>query len=137
MNDVEKDTNESTNIEELHESSLDDSNFRSNVKGFRNWTSRMQQELVETKNRLTQEHQNLIPGSSDFNHHLLREFQKLNPKCMESSRSIYSKLQSIEKTLNSPLSDNTAASKCWPAINPSTEGNTPNSDLAPMNNDCT
>ena len=55
---------------------------------------------------------------------------------MESSRSIYSKLQSIEKTLNSPLSDNTAASKCWPAINPSTEGNTSNSDLAPMNNDC-
>ena len=136
MNDVEKDTNESTNIEELHESSLDDSNFRSNVKGFRNWTSRMQQELVETKNRLTQEHQNLIPGSTDFNHRLLREFQKLNPKCMESSRSIYSKLQSIEKTLNSPLSDNTAASKCWPAINPSTEGNTSNSDPAPMNNDC-
>ena len=107
VNDVEKDTNESTNIEELHESSLDDSNFRSNVKGFRNWTSRMQQELVETKNRLTQEHQNLIPGSSDFNHRLLREFQKLNPKCMESSRSIYSKLQSIEKTLLHSSSDST------------------------------
>ena len=136
MNDIEKDTTESTNMEELHESSLDDSNFRSNVKGFRNWTSRMQQELVETKQRLTQEHPNLIPGSSDFNHLLLREFQKLNPKCMESSRSIYSKLQSIEKTLNSPVNDNTVASKCWSAINQSTEGNTSNPDLAPMNNDC-
>ena len=137
MNDIEKDTNnESTNIDELHESSLDDSNFRSNVKGFRNWTTRMQQELVETKNRLTQEHPDLVLGSTDFNHLLLREFQKLNPKCMESSRSIYSKLQSIEKTLNSPLSDNTATSKCWSAINQSTEGNTPNSDPAQMNNEC-
>jgi hypothetical protein len=36
-------------------------------------------------------------GSSDFNRCLLQQFTKMYPKCMESSRSIFARLQSIEK----------------------------------------
>ena len=98
-NDLDNNSLASAIVEELHDS-LDDSNARSNVKGFRNWTNKAKQELVETKNKIIQEHPNMEQGSSEFNHLLLREFIKLNPKCMESSRSIYSKLQSIEKAVN-------------------------------------
>lgn len=68
-----------------------------NIKGFRKWTQKMMVDLLETKARLGASHPNVEPGSSEFNKLLLTEFQKLHPKCMESSRSIYSKLQSIEK----------------------------------------
>ena len=88
---------EKNNSEEYNEMSMDEPNNRSKVKGFRNWTTKTKSELVETKNKIVKEHPNLEPGSTEFNHLLLREFMKLNPKCMESSRSIYSKLQSIEK----------------------------------------
>ena len=68
-----------------------------NVKGFRKWTQKMVHDLLETKSKILSAHPGIEPGSSEFNKVLLKEFQKLNPKCMESSRSIYSKLQSIEK----------------------------------------
>ena len=72
-----------------------------NVKGFRKWTHQMVLDLLTTKAHILSAAQEqsltLQPGSSEFNKLLLKEFQKLHPKCMESSRSIYSKLQSIEK----------------------------------------
>ena len=77
--DVEKDTTED------------------NVKGFRTWTSKAKLDLLETKFRITADKPELEPGSAQFNRLLLQEFQKLHPKCMESSRSIYAKVQSIEK----------------------------------------
>ena len=67
------------------------------VKGFRNWSQQAKQDLIKTRDKLVLENPTLEPGSSDFNRSLLKEFQKLHPKCMESSRSIFSKLQSIEK----------------------------------------
>jgi hypothetical protein len=72
-----------------------------NVKGFRKWTHQMVLDLLTTKAKILtsaeQQSSTLELGSSEFNKLLLKEFQKLHPKCMESSRSIYSKLQSIEK----------------------------------------
>ena len=68
-----------------------------NVKGFRKWTQKMVHDLLETKSKILRSHPGIELGSSEFNKVLLKEFQKLHPKCMESSRSIYSKLQSIEK----------------------------------------
>ena len=70
-------------------------NGNNKVKGFRNWTSGMEQDLIETRDKVLG--QGLEKGSSEFNRMLLRQFQTLYPKCMESSRSLYSKLQSIEK----------------------------------------
>lgn len=78
----------------------DESGFE-NIKGFRKWTHQMVLDLLTTKAQILssaqQQSLTLEPGSSEFNKLLLKEFQKLYPKCMESSRSIYSKLQSIEK----------------------------------------
>ena len=74
----------------------DEASFE-NVKGFRMWTQKMMMDLLETKAKIDASHPGVEPGSSEFNKLLLKEFQKLHPKCMESSRSIYSKLQSIEK----------------------------------------
>ena len=68
-----------------------------NVKGFRTWTSKAKLDLLETKFRIATDKPELEPGSAQFNRLLLQEFQKLHPKCMESSRSIYAKVQSIEK----------------------------------------
>ena len=68
-----------------------------NVKGFRSWTSKAKLDLLETKFRIAADKPELEPGSAQFNRLLLQEFQKLHPKCMESSRSIYAKVQSIEK----------------------------------------
>ena len=68
-----------------------------NIKGFRKWTQKMMVDLLETKAKLGASHPGVEPGSSEFNKLLLTEFQRLHPKCMESSRSIYSKLQSIER----------------------------------------
>jgi len=76
--------------------SEEDSGFE-NVKGFRMWNQKMMVDLLETKARIGALHPGVEPGSSEFNKLLLKEFQKLHPKCMESSRSIYSKLQSIER----------------------------------------
>ena len=88
---------EKNSTEEYQEMANEEPSNRSKVKGFRNWTTKTKSELVETKNKIVKDHPKLEPGSTEFNHLLLREFMKLNPKCMESSRSIYSKLQSIEK----------------------------------------
>lgn len=67
------------------------------VKGFRNWTAQMEQDLVETNVKVISQNPELDKGSSEFNRILLKEFLQLYPKCMESSRSLYSKLQSVEK----------------------------------------
>ncbi len=67
------------------------------VKGFRNWTAKTKLDLLETHRKILGERPDLEPGSSDYNKLLLQEFQQLHPKCMESSRSIYSKVQSVEK----------------------------------------
>ena len=57
----------------------------------------MEQDLLETGGKVLKNDPSLEKGSSAFNRVLLKEFLKLYPKCMESSRSLYSKLQSIEK----------------------------------------
>eukprot|EP00094_Tigriopus_californicus_P000517 TCALIF_00501-PA protein Name:"Protein of unknown function" AED:0.04 eAED:0.04 QI:0/0.6/0.33/0.83/0.8/0.66/6/209/2301 len=67
------------------------------VKGFRHWTSKTKQDLLETKRRVMEEYPDLEPGCSEFNRLLLQQFTKVHPKCMESTRSIFSKVQSIEK----------------------------------------
>ena len=95
--DFDKSNSSAINMEEYQDMSLIESSNRSKVKGFRNWTHKTKSDLVETKNRIVKEHPDLELGSTEFNHLLLREYVKVNPKCMESSRSIYSKLQSIEK----------------------------------------
>ncbi len=92
-----------------------ESGHGSKVKGFRYWDMPMKQALIETKTKVWQitsftsffanifnfqilsDKPGIEKGSSEFNRALLREFQKLYPKCMESSRSLYSRLQSIEK----------------------------------------
>ena len=71
------------------------------VKGFRNWTQSMEIDLIETKIKVLKADPSLEKGSSEFNRALLREFHKVYPKCMESARSLYSKLQSVEKDLTS------------------------------------
>ncbi len=75
----------------------DDEGDDDKVKGFRKWTARTKMDLLETHRTVMRMRPELEPGSSEFNKLLLHEFQKLHPKCMESSRSIYSKVQSIEK----------------------------------------
>lgn len=67
------------------------------VKGFRHWTSKTKQDLLETKRRVMEEYPDLEPGCSEFNRLLLQQFTKVHPKCMESTRSIFSKVQSIER----------------------------------------
>ncbi len=94
------------NVDGLQDSSSRDINdgaeAEGKVKGFRNWTTRTKLDLLETHRKILLDRPDLEPGSSDYNKILLQEFQKLHPKCMESSRSIYSKVQSVEKeeTLN-------------------------------------
>ena len=79
------------------EPSPEESKDSDKVKGFRNWTAVMEADLVETNEMIVKDHPELEKGSSEFNRLLLKEFQKLHPKCMESARSLNSKLQSIEK----------------------------------------
>jgi len=69
----------------------------SKVKGFRNWTAKAKMDLLTLNKRIRRERPDLEPGSAAFNKQLLLEFQKAHPKCMESSRSIYAKVQSIER----------------------------------------
>ncbi len=78
---------------------LDDAADGGKVKGFRNWTAKTKLDLLETHRTISRDYPDLEPGSSEYNKLLLQEFQKLHPKCMESSRSIYSKVQSVEKEL--------------------------------------
>jgi hypothetical protein len=80
-----------------HGSAGDLEGAEDNVKGFRTWTHKAKQDLLETKMKIVSEYSDLEPGSSPFNRMLLQQFQKLHPKCMESARSIYAKVQSIEK----------------------------------------
>ena len=57
----------------------------------------MEIDLMETNEKILSNDPELEKGSSEFNRILLKEFQKLHPNCMESARSLNSKLQSIEK----------------------------------------
>lgn len=99
----------SSSLKEDHEAKFDGSkmDFFENggssgkVKGFRNWTQIMEQDLLITKAKVLKADPALDKGSSEFNRALLKEFLKLYPKCMESARSLYSKLQSVEKDLAS------------------------------------
>ena len=95
--------NGGTHPSSLNNSALEDAGGNhgdDKVKGFRNWNGKTKEDLLETKNKIVQANPKLEPGSSSFNRLLLSEFQRLHPKCMESSRSIYSKVQSVEKELS-------------------------------------
>ena len=103
--------------ESLNKDTIENGNTK--VKGFRNWTQPMEQDLIETGGKVIKNDPSLEKGSSAFNRVLLKEFLKLYPKCMESSRSLYSKLQSIEKdeakVINSPIRSNSIEEKVTPA----------------------
>ena len=103
------------------------------VKGFRNWTQAMEIDLIETKAIVVKADPSLEKGSSEFNRALLKEFGKLYPKCMESARSLYSKLQSVEKEQNAIATPNSTP-RATPSRSDSVEY-TPKSFATPSRSD--
>ena len=70
------------------------------IRGFRQWSREMQEDLVTLRDRLLTEDPALDPDSKLFSRRLLVSFQALHPSCMESARSLLSKLQ--QETVESP-----------------------------------
>jgi len=63
------------------------------IRGFRQWTSSMQEDLLILRDILTQADPGLDPASKLFSRQLLSLFQDKHPHCMESARSLLSKLK--------------------------------------------
>jgi len=63
------------------------------IRGFRQWTSSMQEDLLILRDILTQADPGLDPASKSFSRQLLSLFQDKHPNCMESARSLLSKLK--------------------------------------------
>ena len=63
------------------------------IRGFRQWTSSMQEDLLILRDILTQADPGLDPSSKSFSRQLLGLFQDKHPHCMESARSLLSKLK--------------------------------------------
>ncbi|CAB4068267.1 unnamed protein product [Lepeophtheirus salmonis] len=110
----------------------------SEVKGFRQWNATMKQGLINTKEKIMRA---LYPKTIDlqskqFATLLFNEFRKSFPKCMESTRSLLSKLQSIEKEgfvplikEDRPLTNNSEENEENLMISPGFEGETPASSM--------
>jgi len=63
------------------------------IRGFRQWTNSMQEDLLILRDILTQADPGLDPASKSFSRQLLSLFQDKHPHCMESARSLLSKLK--------------------------------------------
>ena len=66
---------------------------REDIRGFRQWTSGMQEDLLVMRNVLVQEDPALDTSSKSFARQLMSLFKDKHPGCMESERSLLSKLK--------------------------------------------
>ena len=66
---------------------------REDIRGFRQWTSAMQEDLIIMRNVLLREDPNADPSSKAFAKQLMALFKDKHPSCMESERSLLSKLR--------------------------------------------
>ena len=105
------------------ESDNEETETREYIGGFRQWTSSMQEDLVIMKNILLQADPNIDTSSKSFSRQLLTQFKYKHPHCMESERSLLSKLsQPQTKHQPSPVKHRTksvvkvAATKKNPAV---------------------
>ena len=63
------------------------------IRGFRQWSASMQEDLVILRDTLLADDPSLDPDSKVFSRRLLQAFQARHPSCMESARSLLSKLR--------------------------------------------
>merc|ERR1719430_767451 len=63
------------------------------IRGFRQWSASMQEDLVILRDTLLADDPNLDPDSKVFSRRLLQSFQARHPACLESARSLLSKLR--------------------------------------------
>ena len=71
----------------------EDGEAREDIRGFRQWTSGMQEDLLILRDILREASPELDPSSKQFSRQLLALFQDKHPGCMESARSLLSKLK--------------------------------------------
>ena len=75
------------------ESEVEEAGTREDIRGFRQWTSAMTEDLVIMRNILLREDPNADPSSKAFAKQLMALFKDKHPNCMESERSLLSKLR--------------------------------------------
>ena len=63
------------------------------IRGFRQWSASMQEDLVILRDTLLADDPSLDPDSKVFARRLLQSFQARHPACLESARSLLSKLR--------------------------------------------
>lgn len=63
------------------------------IRGFRQWSASMQEDLVILRDTLLADDPTLDPDSKTFARRLLQSFQARHPACLESARSLLSKLR--------------------------------------------
>ena len=94
-----RESQESTrsNRNSCDKSSLDSDNeeseAREDIRGFRQWTSSLQEDLLILKDILLQSEPDIDTESKAFSRQLLTLFKDKHPNCMESERSLLSKLK--------------------------------------------
>ena len=76
------------------------------IRGFRQWSASMQEDLVILRDTLLADDPNLDPDSKVFSRRLLQSFQARHPACLESARSLLSKLREggeVQEMIPSPV----------------------------------
>ena len=75
------------------DSDMEEAETREDIRGFRQWTSHMQEDLIIMRNVLLQADPNVDTSSKMFSRQLMSLFKDKHPNCMESERSLLSKLK--------------------------------------------
>ena len=75
------------------EGEVEEAGAREDIRGFRQWTAAMTEDLVIMRNILLREDPDADPSSKAFAKQLMALFKDKHPNCMESERSLLSKLR--------------------------------------------
>ena len=98
-----------SNRNSCDKSSLDSDNeeteAREDIRGFRQWTSSLQEDLLILKDILLQSEPDIDTESKDFSRKLLSLFKDKHPNCMESERSLLSKLKESSNSSSSQFKE--------------------------------
>ena len=85
------------------ESDNEETETREYIGGFRQWTSSMQEDLLIMRNILLAADPNIDTSSKTFSKQLLSQFKHKHPNCMESERSLLSKLRESSNSTPAPV----------------------------------
>ena len=63
-----------------------DDNVGEDIRGFRQWTPSLSEDLLDLREQLSVEKPELLEDDKEFSQQLLASFQERHPQCMESAR---------------------------------------------------